>query len=172
MHASTGYDSDIILQKTKDTLVKVKSGEAVYERDSVLFGEIQYSWPLLAGLTWAAARSGGRLNVLDFGGSLGSTYFQNRAFLNKLSDVRWSIIEQPEYVGVGKELFEDSILRFYSTIDDYSIGNRPDVIILSAVLQYLENPYEMLSRLLELHPDCIILAQTPFWEGKGDHLCV
>ncbi len=45
MTASTGYDSGIILEKTKAALLKVKNGEAAYERDSVLFDEIQYAWP-------------------------------------------------------------------------------------------------------------------------------
>jgi hypothetical protein len=31
---STGYDSDLILEKVSTALLKVKSGEAVYERDS------------------------------------------------------------------------------------------------------------------------------------------
>ena len=59
---------------------KVKNGEAVYERDSVLFDEIQYSWGLLAGLEKAALEHDGKLCVLDFGGSLGSTYYQNKQF--------------------------------------------------------------------------------------------
>ena len=37
----TGYDSEIILDKVKNSLLKVKNGEAIYERDSVLFDEIQ-----------------------------------------------------------------------------------------------------------------------------------
>lgn len=41
--ASTGYDTDLILEKTKAALLKVKNGEAIYERDSVLFNEIQYT---------------------------------------------------------------------------------------------------------------------------------
>jgi len=56
---SSGYDSDEILQKVRSSLLKVKNGEAVYERDSVIFDEVQYSWPLLAGLMFAAAKSGG-----------------------------------------------------------------------------------------------------------------
>src|SRR5712691_3342391 len=80
VHASTGYDSEVILEKTRTALLQVKNGQAVYERDSVVFDEVQYAWPLLAGLLWIATRSGGKLDVLDFGGSLGSTYFQNRAF--------------------------------------------------------------------------------------------
>src|SRR3954454_17330299 len=46
------YDDSIILDKVKQALLKVKSGEAVYERDSVLFDKIQYSWPLLSVLLW------------------------------------------------------------------------------------------------------------------------
>jgi putative methyltransferase (TIGR04325 family) len=93
VNASTGYDSEIILHKTKDSLYKVKVGEAVYERDTVLFDEIQYSWPLLAGLMWTAAQNNSHLNVLDFGGSLGSSYYQNRTFLSTLDHVRWNIVE-------------------------------------------------------------------------------
>ena len=102
MAASTGYDSESILDKTRTSLLKVKNGEAAYERDSVLFDEIEYAWPMLAGLMWVAARCGGTLNVLDFGGSLGSTYFQNRAFLSALPQVRWNIVEQSRHVETGK----------------------------------------------------------------------
>jgi len=57
---STGYNSDLILEKVKDALLKVKRGEAVYERDSVLFDEVQYSWPLLAGLVGVPTSKGNR----------------------------------------------------------------------------------------------------------------
>ncbi len=75
-----GYDAEDILAKVLAATLKVKSGEAACERDSVLFDDIEYAWPVLAGLMWAAARNGGKLNVLDFGGALGSSYFQNRKF--------------------------------------------------------------------------------------------
>ena len=38
--ASTGYDGKVILNKVKDSLLRVKNGKAAYERDSVLFDEI------------------------------------------------------------------------------------------------------------------------------------
>lgn len=169
---STGYDSEIILEKTKTALLKVKNGEAVYERDSVLFDDVQYVWPLLAGLMWVAAQARGNLNVLDFGGSLGSTYFQNRAFLRRLSDVRWNIIEQPKYVEMGKKWFEDDRLKFYPCVEDCLAKTQPNVIILSSVLQYLEHPYDKLLELLELRCNHIIIDRTPFWDGPADRLCV
>lgn len=47
-NTSTGYDSDEIIQKVRASLLKVKNGEAIYERDSVIFdGAI-----LLATFSW------------------------------------------------------------------------------------------------------------------------
>lgn len=172
LDASTGYDTELILEKTKAALLKVKNGEAIYERDSVLFDEIQYAWPILAGLMWIAARSGGRLNVLDFGGSLGSTYFQNRVFLQDIPEIRWNIIEQPAHVKIGKEYFEDETLKFFSDIENCLSETKPNVIVLSSVLQYLESPYEILNKLMDLPCDYLIIDKTPFWEGPRDRLCV
>ncbi len=172
LDASTGYDSEIILEKTRAALLKVKRGQATYERDSVLFDEIQYTWPLLAGLMWAAAQYGGNLNVLDFGGSLGSTYFQNRRFLERLPAVRWNIVEQPRQVEAGKADFEDEHLKFYGDIEACLAETRPNVIVLSSVLQYLEQPYVLLRRLLASECDHLLVDRTPFWEGPADRLCV
>ena len=172
MAASTGYDSEIILEKTKTALSKVKNGEAVYERDSVLFDEIQYAWPLLAGLMWVAARCGGMLNVLDFGGSLGSTYFQNRGFLSALPGARWNIIEQSSRVAIGQAYFEDDNLRFYANIAECLAHTQPNVVLLSGVLQCLECPYTVFDQILKLSCDHVIIDRTPFWAGPTDRLCV
>ena len=172
MAASTGYDNKIILEKTKEAILKVKNGEVVYERDSVLFDEIQYAWPVLAGLMWVAARSGGRLNVMDFGGSLGSTYFQNRAFLSTLHCMRWNIVEQSSHVEIGKSHFDDDCLHFYSDITECLAATQPNAILLSSVLQYLEHPYRVLNQIQEIPCNYIIIDRTPFWDGLTDRLCV
>jgi putative methyltransferase (TIGR04325 family) len=169
---SSGYDNEIILAKTREALLKVKNGEAGYERDSVLFDEIHYSWPLLAGLMWVAAQYRGSLNVLDFGGSFGSTYFQNRSFLQQLPYVRWNIIEQPRHVKIGRALFEDDFLRFYTDITECLADTQPIVVVLSSVLQYLERPYTILDQILQISCDYLIVDRTPFWAGSTDHLCV
>jgi putative methyltransferase (TIGR04325 family) len=172
MADSAGYNAEIILEKTKSALLKVKNGEAVYERDSVVFDEIQYSWSLLSGLMWAAACSDGRLNVLDFGGSLGSTYFQNRVFLAGLREVRWNIVEQERQVEVGQKWFEDDQLKFYTNIASCLAATKPQVILLGSVLQYLPDPYEILDQLLNLPCEFLVIDRTPFWNGSNDRLCV
>ena len=159
---STGYDSDEILQTVKNSLLKVKNGEAVYERDSVIFNEIQYSWPLLTGLMFTAAKSEGSLKVLDFGGSLGSTYYQNKKFLDKLDNVSWSIVEQKHFVETGKKDFESDRLKFYYDAHECVDKEKPNVLLLSSVLQYIENPYELLDSILENNFEYILIDRTPF----------
>lgn len=169
---STGYDAPLILEKTKNALLKVKRGEAVYERESFLYDEIHYDWPLLAALMWVAAQDNGRLNVLDFGGSLGSVYFQNRLFLSQLNQVRWNIIEQTQHVATGKEWFEDDHLKFHLDIKTCLAETTPNVVILSGVLQTLDQPYQILNQLLSIPCNHIIIDRTPFWDGPKDRLCI
>jgi putative methyltransferase (TIGR04325 family) len=170
---STGYDAPVILERTKEAMKKVVSGESVYERDSVLFNEIQYSYPVLAGLMWVAARHRGILHVLDFGGSLGTSYYQNYEFLRSLSNHQWGIVEQPDYVKVGKELVENEYLTFYESIREYLQGNVPNVCLCSSVLQYLEDPYGLLNRLTSIPSSkCIVIDRTPFWDGEEDWIGV
>ena len=170
MH-STGYESVNILEKCKVSLLKVKNGEAVYERDSVLFDKIQYSWGLLAGLQKAAIENDGKLSVIDFGGSLGSSYFQNKDFLNN-PEIIWSIVEQNHFVDCGKENFEDKNLKFYHTLEECLEKQRPNVLLLSGVLQYLEKPSEWISKFNALDIPYIIIDRTAFLDSGNDFLTI
>jgi putative methyltransferase (TIGR04325 family) len=167
-----GYDSDLILNKVKDALLKVKNGAAVYERDSVLFDKVQYSWPLLAGLLWIASRESNRLNLIDFGGSLGSSYFQNRKLLAHLHELKWNVVEQNKFVECGKRYFEDEHLKFYYNVDDCLKEQHADTILLSSVIQYLEKPYGMLQEIVERKFKYIVFDRTPFLEQGEDKIMV
>lgn len=169
---SSSYNNDTILEKCKDASLKVKSGKAVYERDSVLFDKIQYSFPVLAGLLRAAIANGGNLSVLDFGGSLGSSYHQCRDFLRELKSLRWSIVEQPKFVECGKELFESEELKFYYDMDECLINEKPDVVLLSSVLPYIECPYDLLEDIVTRNFQYVILDRTPVIELESDILTV
>ena len=168
----SGYDAEHILAKVLDATLKVKRGEAAFERDSIFFAEIEYAWPVLAGLMWAAARNGGRMNVLDFGGALGSSYFQNRKFLQTLQEVRWNVVEQAHYVEAGRQTIQDERLRFYASIEDCLIENQPNVILLSSVLQYLESPTEILKKLSTTGAACLIVDRTPFSVHPKDKILI
>jgi putative methyltransferase (TIGR04325 family) len=167
---SSGYDKPDILRRVCESALKVKTGEAVYERDSVLFEQIQYSWPLLCGLLKAAINNNLSLVVLDFGGSLGSSYFQNRGFFSTLKELRWCIVEQPTFVEIGKKLFENEELAFYQDIGECQRNEHINVAVVSGVLQYLEFPHHKLEEILDINVDMIILDRTPFLLDTNDDL--
>ncbi len=168
----SGYDADNILAKVLDATLKVKRGEAIFERDSVLFDKTEYAWPVLAGLMCAASRSNGVLNVLDFGGALGSSYFQNRMFLKDLPEVRWNVVEQAHYVKAGQEHIQDKHLRFYSTIDACVEENRPNVVLLSSVLQYMPDTTTFYNDICALGCGTIILDRIIVNSTESDRIYV
>ncbi|HTN46637.1 MAG TPA: methyltransferase, TIGR04325 family [Flavipsychrobacter sp.] len=163
-HHSGGYDDQAILEKCRTSRMKVRNGEAAYEIDSVIFDQPQYNWSLIAVLEHAALQSAGTLHVLDFGGSLGTTYCQNAKFLSGLGSLTWSVVEQPQFVTCGREDFEDEVLKFYYSIAECLQERKPNVLLLSGVMQYLDRPYEWQHELLAYGFEHIIIDRTGFSE--------
>jgi putative methyltransferase (TIGR04325 family) len=174
---SQGYDSDAILEKVKNALIEVRDGRAAYERDSVLFHEKEYNWPLISAL-WMAAhdrrKSGDpSLHVLDFGGSLGSSYFQCRDLFKGRVPLKWCVVEQPHFVDCGRKTFETDELRFYSTIEECLAEQRIDFLLMSSVLQYLPEPHALLRDALARNLDFVMLDLTAVLDvGNADRLTV
>jgi len=169
----SGYDSDIILEKVKKAILKVKKGEAAFERDSVLFDSIEYSWPLLSALMWIAAVNKSKLHVLDFGGSLGSSYFQNKYFLDTLEKVTWDIVEQQNFVHSGQLNISDKKLRFFNTAGEAVRANGPaDILLFACTLPYLENPYQVLGELIKTGVPYLMVDNTFFNYEKKDRICL
>jgi len=170
--AAEGYDTPAIFERVREAALKVKRGEAVFERDSVCFYHEEYRWPTLACLLRVAAEQGGKLRVLDFGGSLGSFYFQHRKHFVGLREVRWAVVEQPHFVQCGNKEFANDVLAFYETIEDCVSAGRIDVIFLSSVLQYLPEPYGWLRIFSETGIPYLLLDRTPFIDQNRDRLTV
>ena len=165
-----GYDSGNILRKTKDALLQVKNGTAVYERDSVIFDKIEYPFPLISCLLRSAALSKRPLHILDFGGSLGSTYYQVKDFIGADCCASWNIVEQEHYVNCGKQNFEDDSLKFYHSIDACLQDKKIDLILISGSIQYLEEPHLMLEKMAAYNFDFVVFDRTPFHDQAADRL--
>jgi len=158
---SQGYSDENILAKAKEATLLVKNGKAIGERDTVLFDYIPYSFPMLACLLRVALAEKGNLRVLDFGGALGSSYFQCREFLSQLHELRWYVIEQPHFVSCGQDLISDDKLSFHFDIDDCLAQEQPNLALLSSVIQYLEKPYAVLEQLNCSGIPYILFDRTP-----------
>lgn len=176
MADSSGYDASPILDQVRASALRVKSGNAVFERDSVCFQFEEFRWPTLACLLRAAAENGGELRVLDFGGSLGSFYFQHKKHFRLLKLVRWAVIEQPQYVACGQAEIQTDVLKFYETVDACLVDGNIDIILFSSVLQYLEKPYgvmrDLMRDLASSDARYVLIDRTPFISGTEDRLMV
>jgi len=162
---SGGYEADNILEITKNSLLKIKNGEAVYERDSVLFDKKIYPYSLISTILYTAIECGGNLNIIDFGGSLGSTYYQVRDLIPAAVNVHWSVVEQKEYVRCGKTFFQDEVLKFHFDIGESMAEKKADVLLLSSVVQYLENPHDFLEQIRAFRFKYILFDRTSFIQG-------
>lgn len=169
---SGGYDGGHILEQAIVATRAVRNGYAAWERDTVLFHEECCNQPLLEALNMAAAAAGGKLSVLDFGGALGSTWWQHRRWLADLAEVRWSVVEQRGFVEAGRKEFTSGPLRFYETIEACFAVDHPTVVLLSSVLSYIPQPHALLAELATRECDWLIIDRTGLTANGRDRLTV
>jgi len=168
----SGYEDISILEKTRKAVLKVKKGEAAGERDSVLFDKTPYSWPVIAFLLKAAIENKLRLNVVDFGGALGSSYFQSISMIPSDTELSWNVVEQAEYVKAGNKEIKDNRLSFYYSIEDALEKIPAHILLLSSVLQYLEDPAEFVDKILSYGFKYIIIDRTAFIDDPKARLTI
>lgn len=170
--ASVGYDDGAVLQRALVAARTVRAGQAAWERDGALFAGPAVHAPLLAALRRAAEENRHRLDVLDFGGAFGSAWWQHREALSGLARVNWRVVEQPAFVAAGRGEFTDKILSFHSTVEEACQDGRPQVLLLSSVLQYLEAPHQLLADTVARGFEHVIIDRTPFAHDGRERLVV
>ena len=165
-----GYDDALIFDKVKQASLDVKNGLALFERDSVLFYEEEFDQDFL-NILEILSKEKQELNILDFGGALGSLYFQYKSKFDKFKKISWNIVEQKHYVDFGKSNLENDNLRFHYTIEDCLKENKSiNIILLSSVISYFEKPYDLLKKVIALKLDYILIDKTIFCNHEIDIL--
>lgn len=168
---SDGYDKDEILEKTLAATLQVKNGQAVFERDSVIFDIPQYPFFLISSLLYIAALNNNELSVLDFGGALGSSYFQCRNFLS-LIKTKWNVVEQKKHVDAGRKYIEDETLHFYYTINECMLNEKPNMVLLSGVLHVIDQPYLVIRNIIDCNVDYVVVCRQPLTNKLDERLCI
>ena len=169
---SEGYEAPLILDRALTSAIAVKNGEAAYERDTVLFKVPAYRWQMLACLATVAASKGGRIHVLDIGGSVASVYFQHKLFLNMLGQFNWSVVEQPHIVAAGQNHLQEGSLQFFDNIDSAERLGPIDITLFLSSLQYMPDPYEVLSRVAKTNSTHLIVDRIFLTDLPDDEVIV
>lgn len=153
-----GYASNAILERVADSIQKVRRGEAAFERDGIAFQNEEYRFPLLAALLYVATQER-RLTVLDFGGSLGSTYFQNRKLLTNFP-IDWNVVEQENFVDYGKTYVPE--VNFYRSIAECSQRKNINCLLISCSINYVDDPQKYFRDALNVDAKYLIVERTYF----------
>lgn len=164
----SGYADPTILARIERATEAVVRGEAAAERDGVLLAHRPMPFHLLSPMLAAALRSGGRLRVLDFGGALGTQFRQCRPLLDAVTALDWIVVEQAEFVRVGRARFEGDGLRFAASMDEALTQGEPDVILLCSVVQFLPPDHPLFAYLARSKAAFLVVERTPFHEGPED----
>ncbi len=169
----TGYDENHILNRIAQTTKSVINNEAKYERDGIIYDEINLNQNLLSALLLVASRNNNKLTLIDFGGSLGTSYYQNIKYLSHLTELNWCIIEQDNYVTEGKKSFENEHVKFYYTIEEcLRVNPNPDFLLISSALQYIKNPYDLLQHIQSFNIPYLMIDLIGFSDGEKDRITI
>jgi putative methyltransferase (TIGR04325 family) len=171
---STGYSDSIILEKVAKSFSESITSGNLIERDSVVLNlkDSEYSYPLLFALQYSANFNKNNLKVLDYGGSLGSTYRQYKLFLKNFEKIEWSIIEQTHFVKKGVELNYSEDITFFNTLEDCLIERKPSLALFSSSLQYLEDPFKVLNQISESSVKVLVLDRVPIYTNHPHSVSV
>lgn len=169
---SDGYDSNEIFEKVRMSTLQVMEGKGAYERDGVVFDKLEYSWPLLACLLRIAALNNNRLRIIDFGGSLGSSFIQHRSFLNHLEHFEWNIVEQNHFVEFGRSNVKVNGLSFFNSIADIRDLESINVILFSGVLQYLGQLKEIVDLVNKFKFPYVIIDKTAIIKSSKSKITI
>jgi putative methyltransferase (TIGR04325 family) len=159
---SSGYNDPLIFNKSKNSIKKILNKEAKYERDTVLFYNEDPDIQLIKIIKKLYKNK--NIKICDFGGSFGSSYFQNITFLNK-KKIEWNVVEQKKIVEYANKHIKIKKLNFFNNLDFIS-KKKIDLIIFSSVIQYLEAPYLILKKITKNKIKNIIISRTPFSHKK------
>ena len=156
---SNGYSDRKIFEKTVKSVERVLSKQAKFERDSFLFYRESYDETLFL-IFIKLKKKLKKINLCDFGGSLGSLYFQHRS-LFKSNLIDWNIVEQKHFVKYANNKIKIKNLHFYDNLN-FLLKKKINVVLFSSSLQYLKQPYKILDKMIKEKIPNIVIHRSPF----------
>jgi putative methyltransferase (TIGR04325 family) len=171
-----GWEAPAILARTRALALQLKRGEIVFQQDAVVLARVVYSPAILALIAMLAARDGGRIDLIDIGGSLGTNFQQNRKLLAPAlarGACRWRVVETPAMAALGRAEFEEPGLSYFdSWRDAVAAGGPPAGVLFSGAFQYIEDPDALLAEIAAAGAGVVGFDRTLLQPGKEDRYFV
>lgn len=165
---SKGYNDSALLNKIIETSVNAYR-QGKFERDGVMLEKPAISWPLIALINEIGLEKR-MVTVLDFGGGSGSSYNMIRHLIASDIHLDWVIVEQEEMIEAVERHGNPLEIRFLKNLSE--LISPPEIILVSGVLQYLQEPKVIIEQLLALNARFILIDRTPFCVDLHDSVYV
>jgi putative methyltransferase (TIGR04325 family) len=104
------------------------------------------------------------MRVFDFGGNIGTQYYNYRDYIDYPIDLSWLICEVPEIRQQGEDLARERHSSQLSFTSDFYEANGRDLFFASGSIQHLPSFIEMLTELGE-PPQQVLIGRLPLCEG-------
>ena len=100
--------------------------------------------------------------LIDFGGACGETLLLlNKIFSNEIYEKSW-IIESPQMVKESKSWEFAKHIQYSSNLKEIITNNNIDIFFTSGCIQYLKNPFEIISQVAESNISLVVLTRNNF----------
>lgn len=171
-NAAGGYDNPRIAKKSFEAARFSFENKTKAERDGVVLDQAPAPFPMLVALLLSMLDNKTKLSVVDFGGGFGTHYYQALPFLGRYKSIHWYVVEQPLMVELASSHFSDEGLFFGSCLEKALESNKPNIVIFSGVLQYIENPADVINAVIRSGVQYVFVDRTPFINKKYDEISV
>lgn len=105
-------------------------------------------------------RNGGRIGILDFGGSMGTDFIHLSSSLSTSCIVEYQVVEGKRICDVAGGIFgDDPRIHFSSSLPPESA--RFDIVLVGSTLQYVEDYRGLLGRLCAYGAEYVLLSNLP-----------
>ena len=120
------------------------------------------TYPLFFWLTQIARNDA---TVLDYGGSIGLTYYGFRRLASLPPGLRWVVVEVPSIVAQGRAMAERHFARGLEFIPNLEAAPDADILICAGALQYMRHAVPGLLETIPGRPRHVILNKLPLTTG-------
>ncbi len=117
----------------------------------------------------AAVKHQSMIRVLDIGGGLGEYFFLFEKMAPSLQ-FQWTVVETPPVCEIARKTLPSRANLNWVDSVDHADGHF-DITLMSSVIQYVEQPYELLNKGIE-KSDFLILNRCPLTYSKGGFVCI
>lgn len=125
------------------------------------------SWMTYAYILALAAQRKSSLKILDYGGGLGYFYWVGKALLPGI-DLEYHCKEMPALVREGMLVTPGAVWH----MDDACLEEEYDLVVLSSVLEYVEDWQALLERASRATQSYVYLAATPVVDRVSSYVAI